>query len=377
MQLQVINSELDAFWQDQNQKLIANTQFLNDRGTLFDDCLYFRSASRSWETKLDFSVFDLEHINISHAATLTLNDIAHTLSFKEYAKLLVVNNITSQSIYSAVPTLKMMLHLAAFLRKEDAVIITQNILVTFYQSYLTFSVNEKGRFFYRISPPSYRGALEPLNFSSMRLRLQGLGVTGVIDYSFTTKSLHSALGTACQSVMGLTLNEYKKGGSCNFLTMELGQYYIDYQRRVYDDDYFHTLVCVTAIRDVEQQFDLQKIMNPKLIGHWRKVMIDVIQGSFLPNKNKSNHKITRDKVSSAMEVSLFRNYQVYFEKVQSLRESNIHQVVKKLGLEMRFDAVEVIRVLMLQKYHTQKPFILDMVFSLRMLNLPVLLNNQA
>jgi hypothetical protein len=63
------------------------------------------------------------------------------------------------------------------------------------------------------------------------------------------------------------------------------------------------------------------------------------------------HLITRDKLHAAMDESLFKQYNLHLDKGLSLSEQCIHQLVLKLGLEMRFDSVEVVRNLMLQKYY--------------------------
>lgn len=347
---EIEKSELEIFWQDQNKKILANEKFLSDRGDFFSDVFCFKHSSGKGVHRLDFSIFELPHLTIDHTATLTLIGNSYPISMKEYAKLAVTHTITALSAGYARGVYQMIVHLAGLLNAQQSRSITSSSIEDFHLSYLTQVINERGRFT-RLRPEAFRTSYK-VNFVKIREIMQSLGVLGLIDVSLTTRNFYLTLDNACQAIMGITLSEYKEGGSFNFLTLELGQYYVDYMKCQYEDNYLYSIVCQQAIDSVIQKFDIGNIKDSKSRNIWSTVLLDTIQGGFIPNKrsHKSSY-VTRDKLNVEMDQELFKRYLCYFEKVQSMRDKNIYQVVKALGLGMRFDAVEVIRILMLQKHY--------------------------
>jgi hypothetical protein len=340
-------SPLERFWHDQNQKLIANDGFRDDLGTLFDDTFYFiHSRGYSSKTSLDFSLFDLDHIKIENAAALTLDGKIYPLSLKEYAKLAVVTSITPKATGNARYAFNSMAHAGGFLNTQGSKVLSQGNIEAFHISYLTQSVSDKG-WSTLLSSPGY-SAIKGFNFVDHRKRLHALGVTGVVDQTVTKNKLSTTLNNACQSVMGITRLEYSQGGSFNALTLDMGQYYVDHMKKVFEQDYFYTLVCQSAIRLVLQKFDLE---NKTGISHQNSAIVKSIQGTYVRTKRTQPRVISYNAVHDAMNFALFEQYSIHFDKVQSLKEENICQVVRELGLDMRFDSVEIIRVLMLQKYY--------------------------
>lgn len=334
-------SPLERFWLDQNQKLIANDGFLDNLGNLFDDKLYFKS--KTGKTTLDFSLFDLGHIYIESPALLTLIDKQYTLTLKEYAKLLVINTITPQSVNSALPTFTMMRHIAAFLNTEQERMLTTENIESFHVSFLSQSVTDT-RWVTRLSPPSYRATYAYFKFTTIRRNLYALGVEGIIDTNLTKRKIDKTLDYACQSILAISRVEYVDGGSFNALTLDLGQYYVDHLKRIYEKDFLFTLVCQSAIQELVSQegFDGGSLRY--------KFIPQTIMGDFVPVQSNPA-TFSRNNIDEFLRSELFRQYQHHFEQGQSLKESNIKAVVSALGLNLRFDAIEVIRVLMLLQHY--------------------------
>ncbi|CCN63549.1 conserved hypothetical protein [Vibrio nigripulchritudo POn4] len=343
------NSSLETFWYDLNLKLMANAQFRYEKGNVNDDVFFFEHYKGL--TELDFTVFDLQHVQIQQAARVTIDCQSYPLSLKEYAKITVVHAISSGDVLLVRTAYKFLIHVGAYLNSIDHQFLSLQNLEGFHISFLTQSVTPKG-LFSRLSPESYAGTYGRFCFIKSRNELELLGVSGVLGRCLTKKNFSSALDSACQTSIGMCLGEYKQGGSFNYLGLELGQYYIDYMRRVYEADYLYALVCLKAIDAVSEQFNLNKLKYNEC--RWHLVILDSVLGRFIANKKKQNMPITRNKIHRAFKTQLCKFYSQYFDRVESLREENIHSVVKALNLEMRFDAFEVIRIVMLQKYY---PFI--------------------
>lgn len=342
-------SELNHFWEEQNNKLLAYDSFLKERGDILSQRLYFKYKNNK-TTELDFSIFDLPHLSIEYAATLTLNGIIYPLSMKQYAKLSVLCSLTHSGYDNIYATYRIITHLSYFLNTQDCNSLTPNNIENFHLSFLTQRVKHEG-VFPLLAPASYQSSYGNCNFVNNRNQLQSLGVVGLVDMGLTKKKLEVTLDSACQAVMGITLQEYKRGGSYNFLTLELGQYYVDFLRITHESDYLYTLVCCRAISTVSQLFKLES-RKENSNSHVVKVFADTIRGTFQQFNGKyGTNYLSRNIVNCELENALFVEYQTHFEKVKSLHIENICDVCNDLGLEMRFDSVEVIRILMLQKHY--------------------------
>ena len=238
---------LERFWYEQNQKLIANEGFLDDLGNVFNDKFFFKN--RNGKTELDFTVFDLEHIRIKQPAILTLSGKQYQITLKEYAKLLVINSITPRSVSTALPVYTMMKHLAAFLNIENEKLLSPENIELFHVSFLTQSVTDT-RWMTRLAPPSYRATYNNFKFQSVQRTLYSLGVEGIIDARLTNRHINKTLDNVCRSIMALSRIEFMQGSSFNTLTLDIGQYYVDHLKQIYEKDYLYTLVCQSAIKSV-------------------------------------------------------------------------------------------------------------------------------
>jgi hypothetical protein len=327
------------FWDDQNERLKAFDGFRDDLGDIYDDVLYLNMKTNGSKTPLDFSIFDVEHIDFIGGGQLTLKGETYPLSLKEYAKLAVATSITPKSAQGGKSVYNLLVELAGFLNVTTSSALNADNAEEFHINMLTQKVTAKGRYT-RLKAPSY-SAYKNANLVSVRIKLNGLGVTGVVSTNLSKRHWEKSLDYACQSVMGITRQEYIKGGGFNTLTLEMGQYYADHLKRVYEQDYLYTAVCRTALRNIPVTGTYQK-----------DVLVNTILGTFIVRKQapvpgyKDYNKLHQD-----MAFELYEQYVAYFDKVQSLKEENICRLMQELGLDMRFDAVEIIRVLMLQKYY--------------------------
>jgi len=337
-------SPLDKFWNEQSQKLNANDGFRDDLGSLFDDELTFRTTRLNTEanTLLDFSVFDLQHIKLEKVATLTLGDQSFELTLKEYVKLAVICSITDKSVRYARAAYSMMMHIAAFLNEQGVNSLDADNLEAFHIFFLTQTVSNKG-LSTRLSAPACRESYGNAALHRMKDDLRSIGVQGMISPQISRNRVESSLDNVCRSVMGMSRLEYAKGGSFNALTLDMGQYYVDHLKRVYEEGYLYTLLCRSVIRDVTAENEFPRNSSPLL-----NFLTDTIRGSFKPSASTPS----KNKLKKELRARLYKKYQEHHEKVLSLKEDNICEVVRQLGLDMRFDAVEIIRVLMLQKFYS-------------------------
>lgn len=348
MAIKVFKNVLDDFWHDHNLKLVANPFFLEDCGDFYVDvwCLVFKKNGSV--TTLDFSLFDLPAFQLESIAIYFKDGHEYPLNCKEFAKLACLTMLTPTNGNSIKPTYQMMLHLFAFLKRSNESVLTQALLEDFWTSFMGCSVNQEG-FFNRISPPSYQGNIGPVPLHRLRNELKAKGVVGVIDSKLTLKSVAKSLDEVCQSLYSTTLTEFKKGGSFNFLGLELGQYYVDYLNSVYQQNFLYTSVCKKTFVSIFLKHDM-KSLDDSSTHRLNKVMLSGLQGTGDCKPTAYTKGINHSALERNFRNELFEAYLNCFESIMALNECNIEALVIELGLTSRSDAVELVRVLMLQKY---------------------------
>ncbi|EAR56575.1 hypothetical protein SKA34_01672 [Photobacterium sp. SKA34] len=346
MALKVFNSPINDFWHDQNLKLLANPFFLAEKGDVYSDTWFFRNKKGSINP-LDFTCFDLPAFKLELVATYCKDGHEYALSSKTFAQLACLSQLTPTRLDSAIVTYQMMRHLMAFLKESNIAILDLEVLTSFWISFLGRSVAQYG-FVNRISPPSY-SAIKHAPLVKIRNALKGLGVVGVIDSTLTTKRIESSLDSVCQSLLSTTRAEYKKGGSFNFLGLELGQYYVDYLNGVYQRDFLNASVCKKALEGIIDKYDIASF-NDKQKTRLFNVMLSSLFGGDDDKPNIHTKGINHNVLKAETEEALFNQYVQRFEAVTALKDQHIEALVIELGLSSRSDAMELIRVLMLKKY---------------------------
>lgn len=344
MTLTVLLNPIDSFWYDQNLKLTANSYFVNEQGDFYSDTWHFKAKQNGSITTLNFSWFDLPVFNHESVAIYLQDGYDTPLNAKEYAKLVCLSVISPAHTQDVLPAYQMMLHLFSFLKENSETSLTASLLESFWTSFMGRTVNQYG-FVNRISTPCYQRAIKPVQFNKIRNNLKALGVVGVIDSSLTQKKIEKCLGYVCQSQYSTTLIEFKKGGNFNFLGLELGQYYVDYLNQVYQNDFLYVSVCRLVFESIYTKYEMKSSSNTL-----REVILAAILrgGEYKPTAHRGG--VNFNALAVEVRDSLFEEYSKRFELVTSLKDQSIEALVIELGLSSRRESVELIRILMLQKY---------------------------
>lgn len=350
MKSEISVTPYDAFWENKNQKLLAHPEFLKEKGTLFDDVLYFKHKTLNAVTQIDFSIFDVSHIKLNGVTKLYIDDQAYSLKAKEYAKLFFIEALPANNTYGITSIQQMLVHIFAFLMRDQSPMLTSTNLEDFWISFLGESVNANG-FYNRLSAPSFGGSIKYIPLAKIRNKLKSIGVIGVIEQSITQKKIESILNEVCQSQLSITYREYRTGNNFNFLGLELGQYYVDYLRRVYQQDYLYMAVCKKTMKEVFRKYDFGRKVDSHAYVKFLNVVLSALTNQKFSNKQfKINGVKGKDFFNDIQEIA-YSLYEKKFESAMSLNDKCIEELVLKLELGMRFDAVETIRILMLQKFH--------------------------
>ncbi len=348
MALTVLKNPIDSFWHDQNLKLTANPFIMSEQGDVYSDIWRFKTKRNGSTITLDFSWFDLPVFNHEAIATYLKGGHDFPLNAREYAKVVCLSVISPASAENALAAYQMMRHLFAFLKESSATSLTVSLLESFWTSFMGRTVNQYG-FVNRISTPSYKGAIKTVPFHTIRNNLKALGVVGVIDSSLTQKKIEKSLDDVCQSQYSTTLAEFKKGGSFNFLGLELGQYYVDYLNQVYQNDFLYASVCRLVFESIYTKYGM-KSLGGSSSNALREVMLTATLRGVEYKPAVHRQGINFNALAVEVKDALFEEYLKRFELVTSLKDQSIEALVVELGLSSRSDSVELIRILMLQKY---------------------------
>ncbi|MFW1304137.1 hypothetical protein ACEV7Y_00015 [Vibrio parahaemolyticus] len=347
MALTVFNNPIDSFWNDQNQKLLANPSFISDRGDYYGDEWYF--YYKNGVTKIDFSVFDLPIFNLDSPAILERNESKCSLSSKQYAKLLCSTSLTPKNSRAIISVYQMAMHLFAFLNERNEIALSTSLLDAFWTSFMARVANQNG-LFNRVSIPSYKGSIVNSSLARLRNQVMAFGVKGVIEQKLTHKQIEKSLDRVCQSQYSMTLAEFKKGKNLNFLGLELGQFYVDYLNHVYQSNFLYTATCKQALSSVIEKISMANITDDRSRHRLFNAILSGLLGEEIGATKFKTKGIHHQELKVMTENAIVEKYNKYFDSVSSLKDDNIKSLVIELGLCARFDAVEIIRVLMLQKY---------------------------
>lgn len=345
MALKVLATPWDAFWTDVENRIRAHAEFVEMSG----DMWVFRenNDNRGGKSSVDFSIFDAPHVFHENIAYLTLDSQNYPLTAKEYAKVCISEWFSTKSTGRIKAVADILAHIFAFMGQKNEFLLSTDNVEDFYASFLSMEITPTG-FVSRLSSPSYTANLKTVPFFQLRSRLKIVGVYGVFDASLTTRKLDKALDKACQAVLGMSLNDYKAGGSFDYLGLELGQYYVDYLKNRYESEYLNTLVCIKTLRHIRQRYNFESLSVDE-----RRTLTAVLLSGLSNVKNwadwNSCKGINFESLFKEVQDVVFSQFEANFEKVSSLKQSVIDETVNVLGLSARFDGVEVVRTLMLQK----------------------------
>ena len=350
MKLEASTLSYERFWDDQNKKLLAHPDFLESRGNLFDDVIYFKHRTVNSVTEINFSLFDYSHIKLGEGTALYIEGEKYFLTSKEYAKLFFIAALPEKNTYGITSIQQMIVHVFAFLNFQQSLALDSNNLENFWISFLGESVNERG-FYNRLAAPSYNGTVKYIPFAKIRNKLRTIGVTGIIAPNITQKKIENILNEVCQSQLSITFKEYRTGGSFNFLGLELGQYYVDYLRLVYLQDYLYLVICKMTMKKISNIYGYRRDVDSCSYVVYLDVILSALTNQKIGNKKYKLKGMSRRTLYNEIQEIAYSCYKSQFEKAMSLNEKCIEELVLELDLGMRFDAVEVIRILMLQKFY--------------------------
>jgi len=275
---------------------------------------------------LDFSDFNNEILKFKSSIRIEF-EVGEfiNLTIIDFAKWLFLQQRHNNSLdYRSVWHLEMLRMLFAYLRENNIKLLDESKLEDFFSLTLTHDFVDKA-FVRRLSSPAYGSRFKMFNLSSITRTLRLHSVESVVT-NIHEEDLNKAFNSACLSQMGMTLADYKNGGTFDFLTLDVGKHYVDYCASFFEQH----IVFATALRCsvFELGFDLEEKGNQ---SKWDAL--------FNENKEQLCNLIT----TKFNEIVL---------KYHAFNIDKLNKIILELKLdETRFDSHEFVRALMFSRFY--------------------------
>lgn len=275
---------------------------------------------------LDFSDFNNEILKFKSSIRIEF-EVGEfiNLTIIDFAKWLFLQQRHNNSLdYRSVWHLEMLKMLFAYLRENNIKLLDESKLEDFFSLTLTHDFVDKA-FVRRLSSPAYGSRFKMFNLSSITRTLRLHSVESVVT-NIHEEDLNKAFNSACLSQMGMTLADYKNGGTFDFLTLDVGKHYVDYCASFFEQH----IVFATALRCsvFELGFDLEEKGNQ---SKWDAL--------FSENKEQLCNLIA----TKFNEIVL---------KYHAFNIDKLNQILLELKLdETRFDSYEFVRALMYARFY--------------------------
>ena len=174
----------------------------------------------------------------------------------------------------------------AYLKQSQQVIVTHSKFEDYFEFLMMNDVNIDG-ITRRYTPLAHATVFTMFNFEFICRTVNLLGLGGFLLES-TSKPFRENVLKKLIPVLadGLTLTDYKAGGSFNFLTLDIGRYYVEYLADFFDKNY------LVAIAIKQTQSDTVKVLKQVGLSKGNEI------GKVTINKVLSGHNLNKILTSS-------------------------------------------------------------------------------
>lgn len=317
-----------------------------DNVALIDNLWRFRIRKETFT--VDFKIFQEPVMKFAETVTVRFQGQYIPLNLTEFAKLIWLE-VTSGKKVHRIPFRQIIDKLALlfyFLQAKQLDRLDLVDVEEFYGFCLTQNPTTTGTV-KRMSAPAFPNRFEPLTLKKLQQILNRYGVTNVVG-NISEKKLSSAFNEACLSIMGMTRFDYVKGGSFNYLGLDVGKHYIDHclhlfeKHCVYISAIRHTYKAIVGAQ--QDKFNFNKTTIITILGKvFRGQTVEAIQ---------KNHRVKRNSEAEIVDIESFVHQQfveAYVSAehiVNSFKLDTINRIAAKCHIPERYDAQEFIRALL-------------------------------
>ena len=304
--------------------------------------------------KCDFGWFKNEHYAFFESITVVIDDQDVSVTPTNLAKYMFLYLAQGEKpSYGQISSMFKGICLLFALLQTKGKRLNEADYKEYFGLVLGFKSTENG-LYKRLSAPSYRTVRRALNLNQIVKCLQNINSPFELP-KLSEKRNQAILAEAFLEVMGITFKDYKKGGSFNFLGLDIGKHYIDHCANRFEE--FFQLAY--ALRKTYEKSE--KICEGKVLpraSNAKSVFIGrVLTGECLANslryagyKDIPKNLVTYQQTYDA----LLGEFKKQYESVATVAAINksyvINQIIQDAELPDRFDTFEFVRSMLIAEY---------------------------
>lgn len=338
----LINTTLSKLMRDK----LAQLSPLNN-AALTDNVWRFQHPEQT--ITVDFTLFEQPFVQFAEIVTVRFDGRYIALNLIEFSKLiwLEVASVIKMRPNAFIQIIDKIALLFYYLHEQQLDQLDALDVEGFYVLCLTQNVTKDGPK-KRMSAPAYPNRFQPLILNKLKRLLNRYGVTNVVG-NISEKKAALALNEACLSIMDLTRPDYIKGGSFNYLGLDVGKNYIDHCLHLFEKHcaYFsairHAHKALFEIQHHDEKLSFHKTSMNWLFGK-------VLSGQSLEaTRGSSSRRYSEENVvaiESFVHQQFFEAYASAEQIVNAFKLDTINRIAAKCNLPERYDAQEFIRALL-------------------------------
>lgn len=344
-----LEKECKRLWQDVSNKLQQPKEFDLKSNVL-------EVVTDKGIVRHDFIIFEHEHYRFFESINIRVDEMRVSVTPIDLAKFMYLNLLQEQKpsstfLYSVFNGICILFALMKI--KNTQFGLNESDYKEYFGILFSFKPSLNG-LIKRLAPQSYQGARIDLCL----YKLIRLMVFLDMPYKFSRiseKLNQKMLSETCLEVMGITFEDYKRGGSFNFLGLEIGKHYVDHCASVMEE-YFQTAYALrktySRVEEVcyGKKLPIHQSMKMRLVGQ-------ILLGESLPSAIKvAGYKNIEDNEKNFKDTyhSLLAEFRQQYEDCSALSSINklavISKIIEDARLPNRFDTIEFVRSMLMAEY---------------------------
>lgn len=220
------------------------------QGSAFSTTLILPLQSKGGATDCSFHFhwFDSPQYRMSGSFVLNIEGETLNVTTATLAWLLWSETATSlKSTQDKKRYFDVLLRVFGYLTQENLNGITLQTIEDFLEILLTHTPTESG-LIKRLGLNSI-STIKPFEPNTINRVLKRLGIENCITQVFSKTKLTKSFNQVCLRVADMSYADYQNGGSFNFLTLEIGQYYVDHLNDVFGTHFFSAFAVIRLLRN--------------------------------------------------------------------------------------------------------------------------------
>lgn len=328
-------------------------------GDIGTDKWYFIDSDLKANQYLDFSILQCPELTLDTSFKLTVDNdnIIHINSFQLVQVLIIELCHESHSFFR---TYFRFILQCLRLRNNLSDSISQSDLPDLINGVLTTNFSKDG-LYHTPSLPSYSVIFGGLPFERILEFCNKYKCHEFIDTSISVNRYERILNEQLESLYDMSLADYRKGATFNFLGLETGQLYADYLFQHFYENHIYVTTCLQVLRSMEDSLERYN----RLTNTTRKVGIPVttsrvLEGYEITKKWRDSLGSSRGMATEKLMLNLIpkeakklfiKTFNDYRLRASAINPKTIERLVDGFGLTMQFDAAEFFRSIAISRFY--------------------------